>query len=228
MTTANSILSFPFSFVLDGLHLWHHFLWSKDPWICGEYFTTISTLYIFEMALFVAYTALAVAYIVCTYAGFRRLFSRFYRRATAAAFGERECDVIIKGSGCPFFLLLCLIWNADAAENLSVGRECVEGGVEDRGQVKLKHGAQEKQRPPAFLTSLHTTTATKNKTGQISSKIISQFQKCENTEMIKWAVAYLWVMRRGVKVCCLRWCAFVQSGTVSVQLHPWCGLGVFS
>lgn len=31
--------------------------------------------------------------------------------------------------------------------NLSVGHECVEGGVEDRGQVKLKHGAEEKQRP---------------------------------------------------------------------------------
>lgn len=28
-----------------------------------------------------------------------------------------------------------------------MGRECVEGGVEDRGQVKLKHGAQEKQGP---------------------------------------------------------------------------------
>lgn len=38
-----------------------------------------------------------------------------------------------------------------------MGRECVEGGVEDRGQVKLKHGAQRKQRPSAFLTSLHTT-----------------------------------------------------------------------
>lgn len=38
-----------------------------------------------------------------------------------------------------------------------MGRECVEGGVEDRGQVKPKHGAQEKQRPPTFLTSLHTT-----------------------------------------------------------------------
>lgn len=37
-----------------------------------------------------------------------------------------------------------------------MGRECVEGGVEDRGQVKPKHGAQEKQRPPTFLTSLHT------------------------------------------------------------------------
>lgn len=54
------------------------------------------------------------------------------------------------------FLLLCFIWNADAAENLSVGRECV-GGVEDRGQVKPKHGAQKKQSPPAFLPSLHTT-----------------------------------------------------------------------
>lgn len=38
-----------------------------------------------------------------------------------------------------------------------MGRECVEGGVEDRGQVKLKHGAKEKQRPPACPTSLHTT-----------------------------------------------------------------------
>lgn len=55
------------------------------------------------------------------------------------------------------FLLLCLILNADAAVNLSVGHECVEGGVEDRGQVKLKHGAKEKQRPQAPLTSLHTT-----------------------------------------------------------------------
>lgn len=44
----------------------------------------------------------------------------------------------------------------DAAENLSVGRECVEGGVEDRGQVNPKHGAQEKQRPTASFTSLHT------------------------------------------------------------------------
>jgi len=31
-----------------------------------------------------------------------------------------------------------------------VGRECVEGGVEDRGQVKPKHGAQKKQRPPGL------------------------------------------------------------------------------
>lgn len=56
------------------------------------------------------------------------------------------------------FLLLCLIWNADAAENLSVGRECVDGGVEDRGQVKLKHGAKEKQRPPnlSHLTTHNT------------------------------------------------------------------------
>lgn len=27
-----------------------------------------------------------------------------------------------------------------------------------------------------------------------------------------------------VKVCCLRWCTFVQSGTVSVQPHPWFNL----
>lgn len=46
-----------------------------------------------------------------------------------------------------------------------MGRECVEGGVEDHGQVKLKHGAQEKQRSPAFLTSLHTM--------QSGSKIIN-------------------------------------------------------
>lgn len=32
----------------------------------------------------------------------------------------------------------------------------------------------------------------------------------------------------GGKGCCLRWCAFVQSGTVSVQPHPWFGLVVFS
>lgn len=31
----------------------------------------------------------------------------------------------------------------------------------------------------------------------------------------------LCVMRREGMVCCLRWCAFVQSGTVSVQPHPW-------
>uniref|UniRef100_A0A6Q2YHL1 Uncharacterized protein n=1 Tax=Esox lucius TaxID=8010 RepID=A0A6Q2YHL1_ESOLU len=30
---------------------------------------------------------------------------------------------------------------SDAAESLSLGRECVEGGVEERGQVKLKHGS---------------------------------------------------------------------------------------
>lgn len=36
----------------------------------------------------------------------------------------------------------------------------------------------------------------------------------------------LCVVRRGGKGCCLRWCAFVQSCTVSVQLHPWFGLGV--
>lgn len=29
-------------------------------------------------------------------------------------------------------------------------------------------------------------------------------------------------------VCCLRWCASVQSGTVSVQPHPWSGLVVVS
>lgn len=68
----------------------------------------------------------------------------------------RVCNAIIKG-GDVLFLLLCLIWNADAAENLSVGRECVDGGVEDRGQVKLKHGAQKKQRPLPAFTSLHTT-----------------------------------------------------------------------
>lgn len=33
-------------------------------------------------------------------------------------------------------------------------------------------------------------------------------------------------MRKEGKGCCLRWCAFVQSGTVSVQLHPWFGLVV--
>lgn len=32
-----------------------------------------------------------------------------------------------------------------------MGRECVDGGVEDRGQVKPKHGAQEKQRPSDFI-----------------------------------------------------------------------------
>lgn len=68
----------------------------------------------------------------------------------------RVCNAIIKG-GDVLFLLLCLIWNADAAENLSVGRECVDGGVEDRGQVKLKHGAQKKQRPLPAFASLHTT-----------------------------------------------------------------------
>lgn len=51
-----------------------------------------------------------------------------------------------------------------------MGRECVEGGVEDRGQVKLNHGAQEKQRPPAFLTSLHTTQ--RDRTGRLSAKLI--------------------------------------------------------
>lgn len=61
----------------------------------------------------------------------------------------RQCVVPkLKGGGV-LFLLLCFIWNADAAENLSVGRECV-GGVEDRGQVKPKHGAQKKQSPPPF------------------------------------------------------------------------------
>lgn len=69
----------------------------------------------------------------------------------------RVCNAIIKGGGDVLFLLLCLIWNADAAENLSVGRECVDGGVEDRGQVKLKHGAQKKQRPLPAFASLHTT-----------------------------------------------------------------------
>lgn len=34
----------------------------------------------------------------------------------------------------------------------------------------------------------------------------------------------LCVVRREGKGCCLRWCAFVQSCTVSVQLHPWFGL----
>uniref|UniRef100_H3CP98 MDM4 regulator of p53 n=1 Tax=Tetraodon nigroviridis TaxID=99883 RepID=H3CP98_TETNG len=42
-----------------------------------------------------------------------------------------------------YLVVLDCAGNADAAENLSVGRECVEGGVEDRGQ----HGAQENQRP---------------------------------------------------------------------------------
>lgn len=51
-----------------------------------------------------------------------------------------------------------------------MGRECVEGGVEDRGQVKLKHGAQEKQRPPTSLASLHTTL--EYSTGGLSAKLI--------------------------------------------------------
>lgn len=38
-------------------------------------------------------------------------------------------------------------------------RECVEGGVEDRGQVKLKHGA--KKAEIFSLTSLHTTIVDK-------------------------------------------------------------------
>lgn len=29
-------------------------------------------------------------------------------------------------------------------------------------------------------------------------------------------------------VCCLRRCTFVQSGTVSVQPHPWFGLVAFA
>lgn len=36
-----------------------------------------------------------------------------------------------------------------------MGRECVEGGVEDRGQVKPKHGAQKKQ-SPRTLSALDT------------------------------------------------------------------------
>lgn len=63
----------------------------------------------------------------------------------------RECVMLLLKGGVVLFLLLCFIWNADAAENLSVGRECVEGGVEDRGQVKPKHGAKKKQRPPPNL-----------------------------------------------------------------------------
>lgn len=47
---------------------------------------------------------------------------------------------------------------------------------------------------------------------------------------VKWAVVCLCVkeeerQRSAVSVC---WRAFVQSGTVSVQLHPRCGLEVFS
>lgn len=62
----------------------------------------------------------------------------------------KECVMLLLKGGVVLFLLLCLIWNADAAENLSVGRECIEGGVEDRGQVKPKHGAQKKQSPKPF------------------------------------------------------------------------------
>lgn len=84
------------------------------------------------------------------------------------AFKRQFVMLLLKGGGVLLFLLLCLIRNADAAENLSVGRECVEGGVEDRGQVKLKHGAQEKQRPPTFLTSLYIAVV--NASGQGSPR----------------------------------------------------------
>lgn len=60
-----------------------------------------------------------------------------------------------------------------------MGRECVEGGVEDRGQVKPKHGAQKKQRPPTFPPSLHTTIA--NAKGQDQR---AKVQSCSDTNNI--------------------------------------------
>ncbi len=100
-----------------------------------------------------------------------RVFSSLSLKAAAEGHSERVYYAMIKGQGCPFFLLLCLIRNADAAENLSVGRECVEGGVEDRGQVKLKHGAQKKQRPPTSLTSLHTQKKSEYKETDLTGKV---------------------------------------------------------
>lgn len=56
-----------------------------------------------------------------------------------------------------------------------MGRECVEGGVEDRGQVKPKHGAKEKQSPPpTFLTSLHTIVNTKGQNWQAKFKAVNE------------------------------------------------------
>lgn len=49
-----------------------------------------------------------------------------------------------------------------------MGRECV-GGVEDRGQVKPKHGAQKKE-SSASLPSLHTTIQ-RNSSSRIMAKL---------------------------------------------------------
>lgn len=63
--------------------------------------------------------------------------------------GPSVIDVCLVNKGQFFFfcfvLLLCLIWNTDAAKNLSVGKDSNESPSEDPGQVKLQHGAQEKQ-----------------------------------------------------------------------------------
>lgn len=61
------------------------------------------------------------------------------------------------------------------------------------------------------------------------SKIVTKRSKTVEFEgdVIQIQRLCLCVVRRGGKVGCLRWCAFVQSGTVSVQLHPSFGLVAF-
>ncbi|XP_037108976.1 protein Mdm4 [Syngnathus acus] len=45
-----------------------------------------------------------------------------------------------------------ILGSTDAAENLSVGHECVEGGVEDRGQMLVKAGPEAAGERPPLLT----------------------------------------------------------------------------
>uniref|UniRef100_A0A096M5V0 Protein Mdm4 n=1 Tax=Poecilia formosa TaxID=48698 RepID=A0A096M5V0_POEFO len=82
-----------------------------------------------------------------------------------------------------YLIVLGCSGNADAAENLSVGRECVEGGVEDRGQVKPKHGAQ--------LTA-HNTPKRESGTHRLPVQAILK-RSCESSKDL---VMDLWSCKR--------------------------------
>lgn len=103
---------------------------------------------------------------------------------------------------------------------------------------KTWHGAQEKQRPQLCL--LHYTLF-EELFGSVWTLPLSKLQQIVKKKKNESQISWVWrgtdsdwcrkvmplclcVVRREGKVCCLRWCAFVQSGTVSVQLHPWFGL----
>lgn len=111
--------------------------------------------------------------------------------------------------------------------------------MEDRGQVKLKHGAEEKQRPRAPPPSLSPRCTRQSRgTARLNweNVLLSKKKKKSNLQNPPRLQTDSSANRRllvcseeeGAKVACLRVRASVQSGTVSVLLHPRCGLEVFT